>query len=92
MPCPHCGEYVLTSAEFCPHCGSDRETGWANEEEIAYQSLDLPEEPDEDSVEAARRTRDRKRRLKRGAVLALISMSVLSGLAAFLFAALARGC
>ena len=43
-PCPHCGELVEETASRCPHCGSDAETGWLDEGEIDYQSLDLPGE------------------------------------------------
>ena len=41
--CPHCGEPVRVGARGCRECGSDIETGWQNEEEIDYQSLDLPQ-------------------------------------------------
>jgi hypothetical protein len=41
--CPHCGEPVPADAISCRHCGSDAETGWGSEEEISYQSVDLPE-------------------------------------------------
>ena len=40
--CPHCGAEVRAGAKACRECGSDAETGWQDEEEIAYQSLDLP--------------------------------------------------
>lgn len=42
FPCPHCGEELPEAARSCPHCGSDAETGWLDDEEIDYQSLDLP--------------------------------------------------
>lgn len=42
-PCPHCGEPVRVGAPVCRHCGSDAETGWADPEEIAYQSVDIPD-------------------------------------------------
>lgn len=41
--CPHCGEPVKVGALACRECGSDVQTGWQSEEEIDYQSLDLPE-------------------------------------------------
>ena len=40
--CPHCGADVPIGAKVCKECGSDAETGWHDEEEIQYQSLDLP--------------------------------------------------
>jgi hypothetical protein len=27
----------------CPHCGSDAETGWADADEIEYQSVEIPD-------------------------------------------------
>ena len=41
--CPHCGEEIPQRALACPECGSDSATGWADEEEIAYQSVDIPD-------------------------------------------------
>lgn len=50
FPCPHCGADVRAGAKVCKVCGSDAETGWQDEEEIVYQSLDIPDgwgpEPD----------------------------------------------
>ncbi|MCA8978082.1 MAG: hypothetical protein KDC98_25370 [Planctomycetes bacterium] len=40
--CPHCGADVVLGAKVCRECGSDADTGWLDEEEIGYQSLDLP--------------------------------------------------
>ncbi len=56
FPCPHCGEDIPEEATSCPYCGSDAETGWLNENEIDYHSLDLPTgysnfSEDEDSVD-----------------------------------------
>ncbi len=42
-PCPHCGEPVRVGAVVCRHCGSDAQTGWADPDEIAYQSVDIPD-------------------------------------------------
>ena len=41
--CPHCGETFRAGAPACPHCGSDADTGWADPEEIAYQSVEIPD-------------------------------------------------
>ena len=40
--CPHCGELIDSSAQFCTNCGSDDETGWNSD--IDYYSVDLPED------------------------------------------------
>ncbi len=29
--CPLCGEPLKENAVFCPHCGSDSETGWSED-------------------------------------------------------------
>lgn len=41
--CPHCGADVPIGSAACRECGSDTETGWQDQEEIDYRSLDLPE-------------------------------------------------
>ena len=52
--CPHCGESFRAGAAACPHCGSDAETGWADPEEIAYQSVEIPEYLVEESLPSTR--------------------------------------
>jgi zinc ribbon protein len=88
-PCPHCGEYIPTDSSFCRHCGSDRETGWADDEEIAYQAVELPEEESDERDGAGRA---RQRWVRRGAYLALIAMAIAVGLVTIVVIALARGC
>ncbi len=44
--CPNCGEPVEDDATFCPHCGSDAETGW--KPDVDYYSLELPGEDETD--------------------------------------------
>lgn len=44
VECPNCGESIPRRALACPECGSDAETGWAGDEEISYQSVEIPEE------------------------------------------------
>ncbi len=45
FPCPNCGEMVPAGARACPHCGSDEETGWADDAEES--AIDLPDEADD---------------------------------------------
>ena len=40
--CPNCGAAVPPNAKACPECGSDEQTGWADEAHT--QSLELPDE------------------------------------------------
>lgn len=40
--CPNCGEPLEENASFCPHCGSDPETGW--NPDVDYYSIELPED------------------------------------------------
>lgn len=40
--CSHCGADVPVGSAACRECGSDAGTGWQSQEEIDYQSLDLP--------------------------------------------------
>ncbi|MHC4078786.1 MAG: hypothetical protein ACYST0_10160 [Planctomycetota bacterium] len=42
--CPECGAEFPAGRLACPECGSDAETGWKDEEEVQYQSVDLPDE------------------------------------------------
>ena len=42
--CPNCGEPVKNESSFCPHCGSDAETGW--KPDVDYYSIELPEDDD----------------------------------------------
>lgn len=48
--CPHCGETFRAGRAACPHCGSDAETGWADAEEIEYQSVEIPDFYEEPSA------------------------------------------
>ena len=41
--CPNCGAAVRVGSAVCRECGSDANTGWQSDEEVDYQSLDLPE-------------------------------------------------
>ena len=41
--CPHCGVLVRVGRLACPSCGSDASTGWKSEEEIDYQSIEIPD-------------------------------------------------
>lgn len=41
--CPNCGADVAVGAKVCRECGSDASTGWKDEDEIDYASVDLPD-------------------------------------------------
>lgn len=41
--CPNCGADVLVGAKACRECGSDASTGWQDEADIDYASVDLPD-------------------------------------------------
>ncbi|MEM8861939.1 MAG: zinc ribbon domain-containing protein [Chloroflexota bacterium] len=44
--CPNCYADVPWNAAACPECGSDEETGWAEDaESVIYYSDDEPDEP-----------------------------------------------
>lgn len=45
LACSFCGEAVRRDAASCPHCGSDRATGWGGHEDDA--ELELPEAMDD---------------------------------------------
>jgi uncharacterized membrane protein YvbJ len=40
--CPNCGADVAVGAKACRECGSDATTGWQDQAEVDYQSVDLP--------------------------------------------------
>jgi hypothetical protein len=42
--CPECGTEFRKGRLACPECGSDAETGWKDEAEVQYQSVELPDE------------------------------------------------
>ena len=56
--CPHCGAAVAVGARACRECGSDASTGWQDEQEIDYQSVDIPDGygPDDASTRLPSRT------------------------------------
>jgi uncharacterized OB-fold protein len=41
MICPHCHSSLDDKATFCPHCGSDKETGWS--EGAEFSDLETPD-------------------------------------------------
>lgn len=43
--CPHCNCFIEENATFCPHCGSDKNTGWKEGAEFADEEL-----PDYDEI------------------------------------------
>ncbi|MDG5815401.1 zinc ribbon domain-containing protein [Chitinispirillales bacterium ANBcel5] len=42
VPCPYCGEDILSDASACPHCGSDERTGWSDQSYM--DGIDLVDE------------------------------------------------
>lgn len=41
MICPHCNAILKENSKFCPHCGSDYNTGWS--ESAEFSNLELPD-------------------------------------------------
>ena len=41
MYCPHCKSLLKDNATFCPHCGSDKQTGWS--EGAEFTDLETPD-------------------------------------------------
>ena len=41
MLCPHCHSPIKENATFCPHCGSDKDTGWS--EGAEFTDLETPD-------------------------------------------------
>ena len=41
MLCPHCHSEIKDDATFCPHCGSDKNTGWS--EGAEFTDLETPD-------------------------------------------------
>ncbi len=41
--CPHCGATFPRGRLACPECGSDARTGWKSQEDIDYESVDIPD-------------------------------------------------
>ncbi|MBO7132033.1 zinc ribbon domain-containing protein, partial [Candidatus Saccharibacteria bacterium] len=41
MLCPHCHSEIKDNATFCPHCGSDKNTGWS--EGAEFTDLETPD-------------------------------------------------
>jgi len=74
--CDHCGERIPYRALACPHCGSDADTGWADPEEIEYQSVEIPEEWPAEAWSPERETA-LPRWVRLAAILALAAMGAL---------------
>lgn len=41
--CPNCGASFPKGRLACPECGSDENTGWKSQEDIDYESVDIPD-------------------------------------------------
>ncbi|MCA8952119.1 MAG: hypothetical protein KDE27_21595 [Planctomycetes bacterium] len=72
--CPHCDAEVPIGAKVCRECGSDAETGWQDEEEIAYRSLDIPDGwgPEQESGER----RERRARVRSQIVAVIVALAM----------------
>ena len=71
--CYECGAEFRRGRLACPECGSDAETGWKDETEIQYQSVEIPDYYEEERPN----TRISVRLYYVAALLALASMLVL---------------
>jgi len=78
--CPNCGADVAVGAKACRECGSDAATGWQSQQEIDYQSEDLPQgysdDPEHPGALPARRNRLWVMLVAIVAALALIGFTV----------------
>ena len=55
VTCDYCGERFRSSRPSCPHCGSDAQTGWKDDDEIDAASVDLGTMDDEGYEDFLRR-------------------------------------
>jgi hypothetical protein len=89
--CPHCEAKVPRGAKACPECGSDDRTGWASDEELDYQGVEIPDAYDPERWEREAEERAAKapgRRLLGVAALlvaAPVAIALLERLARALF-------
>lgn len=72
--CPNCGEDVPARAKSCPHCGSDDETGWA---ENAETSAIDPTFDEEDYTHTVEKEFGSPRRFRPGKLLLAVISAVL---------------
>lgn len=59
--CPHCEARVPKGARACPECGSDDRTGWASDEDLDYEGVEIPDSYDPERWEREAEERERKR-------------------------------
>ncbi len=69
--CPACGTEFKAGRLACPECGSDANTGWKSQEEIDYQSIDIPDPDDFDFEYAMHGKKAMPRWMLVAAILAL---------------------
>jgi len=72
--CPVCGEYVEEGETSCKSCGSCPQSGWS--EDVAYDGLDLPDDPDSESSDSGGKAKSPTKKLILAALL-LIAVIVL---------------
>jgi len=85
--CPHCEARVPKGAAACPECGSDRRTGWASDETLDYEGVEIPDsyDPERWGEEAiSRRAKRRGLKLVALVLAAFFALTALGGLGGFL--------
>lgn len=43
VDCPHCGATFRAGRPACPECGSDDATGWREQDDLDYLSVEIPD-------------------------------------------------
>ncbi len=71
--CPECGAEFRKGRLACPECGSDAQTGWKSEEDIQYESVEIPDTYEELVATGAPKDR-RKQIFLIAAILSFIAM------------------
>ena len=72
--CPECDTEFPRGRLACPECGSDARTGWKSEEEIQYQSVQIPDTYEEMVGDAGPKRSIRSIVYLVAALLALVAM------------------
>ena len=84
--CPHCEARVPEGARACPGCGSDDRTGWASDEDLDYEGVEIPDSYDPERWEREAEEREHRRPGRRllamaaGVTLIVLALSALARL------------